>query len=99
MASSFALSPVQYGPTPGASKHCQPPRNGRISIIVAPGCMGLADSGIMPPMKYWELVADKLSAAGWSWGYCSAVTKRGWRGGLLTLIAKVADTLCILTNC
>src|SRR5438093_12415577 len=67
MASSFALSPVQYGPTPGASKHCQPPRNRRISIIVAPGCMGLADSGIMPPMKYWELVADKLSAAGWSW--------------------------------
>jgi hypothetical protein len=40
---------------------------------------GLADSGIMPPMKYWEMVADKLSAAGWSWGYCSAVTKDGWR--------------------
>ena len=30
-------------------------------------------------MKYWEAVADKLSAAGWSWGYCSAVTKDGWR--------------------
>ena len=29
-------------------------------------------------MKYWEIVADKLSAAGWSWGYCSAVTKDGW---------------------
>ena len=25
-------------------------------------------------MKYWEIVADKLSAAGFSWGYCSAVT-------------------------
>jgi hypothetical protein len=24
-------------------------------------------------------VADKLSAAGWSWGYCSAVTPNGWR--------------------
>ena len=24
-------------------------------------------------MKYWEIVADKLSAAGWSWGYRSAV--------------------------
>jgi len=23
----------------------------------------------MPPVKYWEIVADKLSAAGWSWGY------------------------------
>jgi len=31
-------------------------------------CAGLADSGIMPPVKYWEIVADKLSAAGWSWG-------------------------------
>src|SRR5438132_13049620 len=33
----------------------------------------------MTPMKYWEIVADKLSAAGWSWGYCSAVTQDGWR--------------------
>ena len=31
------------------------------------------------PMKYWEIVADKLSAAGWSWGYYSAVTRDGWR--------------------
>jgi hypothetical protein len=30
-------------------------------------------------MKYWEIIADKLSAAGWSWGYCSAVTHHGWR--------------------
>jgi hypothetical protein len=30
-------------------------------------------------MKYWEVIADKLHAAGWSWGYCSAVTKDGWR--------------------
>jgi hypothetical protein len=30
-------------------------------------------------MKYWEIVADQLSAAGWSWGYCSAVTRDGWR--------------------
>jgi hypothetical protein len=29
-------------------------------------------------MKYWEIVADKLSAAGWSWSYCSAVTRDGW---------------------
>jgi len=47
----------------GASKHCQPPRNGRISITVLLCCTGLADSGIMRPMKYWEIVADKLSAA------------------------------------
>jgi len=30
-------------------------------------------------MKYWEILPDKPSAAGWSWGYCSAVTRDGWR--------------------
>jgi hypothetical protein len=30
-------------------------------------------------MQYWEVIADKLSAAGWSWGYCSAVTRDRWR--------------------
>ena len=30
-------------------------------------------------MKYWEVIADKLHGSGWSWGYCSAVTKDGWR--------------------
>jgi len=30
-------------------------------------------------MKYWEIVGRKLSAAGWTWGYCSAVTADGWR--------------------
>jgi hypothetical protein len=24
-------------------------------------CIGIALSGIMPPMKYWEIVADKFS--------------------------------------
>jgi len=37
----------------------------------------------MPPMKYWELIADKLYAAGWSWGIAAlsrdASTNR-WRG-------------------
>jgi hypothetical protein len=30
-------------------------------------------------MKYWEIMAVNLGKAGWSWGYCSAVTKDGWR--------------------
>ena len=29
-------------------------------------------------MKYWEIIADKLSAAGWTWGYYSTVTQHGW---------------------
>jgi hypothetical protein len=28
-------------------------------------------------MKYWELIADKLSASGWSWGCVSAVDSEG----------------------
>ena len=28
-------------------------------------------------MKYWELVADKLSKAGWSLGWVSAVDSQG----------------------
>jgi len=32
----------------------------------------------MPPMKYWEVIADKLSAAGWTCGYCSAATQNSW---------------------
>jgi len=35
----------------------------------------------MPPTKCWEIVADKLSAAGFSWGCCSAVTRDGWGWG------------------
>jgi len=30
-------------------------------------------------MNYWEIITDKLGTAGWSSGYCSAVTKDGWR--------------------
>ena len=28
-------------------------------------------------MKYWEIIADNLSKAGWSWGCVSAVDTRG----------------------
>jgi len=38
-----------------------------------------AMDGIMPPMKYWEIIAGKLTAAGVSWGYCSAVAFHRWR--------------------
>jgi len=52
-----------------------------LSWLLAP-LTGFANSGIMSPVKYWEIGADKLSAAGWSWGYCSAVTRQAG-GGLL----------------
>jgi hypothetical protein len=28
-------------------------------------------------VKYWEIIADNLSKAGWSWGCVSAVDSRG----------------------
>ena len=37
------------------------------------------------PVKYWEVIADNLSKAGWSWGYVSALDCEGltiWIVGL-----------------
>ena len=28
-------------------------------------------------LKYWEIIADNLSKAGWSWGYVSAIDSNG----------------------
>ena len=28
-------------------------------------------------LKYWEIIADNLSKAGFSWGYVSAIDSRG----------------------
>jgi hypothetical protein len=28
-------------------------------------------------VKYWEIIAEKLSKAGWSWGYVSSVDSCG----------------------
>src|SRR5439155_15734772 len=30
-----------------------------------------------PRVKYWEIIADNLSEAGWSWGFVSAVDSSG----------------------
>jgi hypothetical protein len=35
-------------------------------------------------MKYWEIIADKLSENGWTWGYYTAVTSDGWRSAVDT---------------
>jgi hypothetical protein len=49
-------------------------RNAELLFVPSSGDENGSDS-----MKYWEVVADKLHAAGWSWGYGSAATKDGWR--------------------
>jgi hypothetical protein len=46
-----------------------------VHIILALPCR--EQKGQNPSMKYWELVADKLSKAGWSLGWVSAVDSEG----------------------
>jgi hypothetical protein len=56
-------------------------------------------------VKYWEIIADNLSKAGWSWGCVSAVDSNGQtifvadahRGGGKRFIvrAKFADELSV----
>jgi hypothetical protein len=51
-------------------------------------------------VKYWEIIADNLSKAGWSWGCISPCIAKGERSGLLTHIAAMeTGTLCGRTNC
>jgi hypothetical protein len=37
----------------------------------------LSDSLSSVPMKFWEIIADNLSKAGWSWGCVSAIDSNG----------------------
>jgi len=30
-------------------------------------------------VKYWEIIADNLSKAGWSWGCISSTDHEGWQ--------------------
>ena len=34
-----------------------------------------------PELKYWEIIADNLSEAGWSWGIVSAIDCEGEQSG------------------
>jgi hypothetical protein len=40
-------------------------------------------------VRYWEIIADKLSKASWSWGGSQPWIPKGERSGLLTRIAFV----------
>jgi hypothetical protein len=41
--------------------------------------------------RYWEIIADKLSKAGWSWGWVSAVDALG-RTIFVADVHQAADT-------
>jgi len=47
-------------------------------------------------MKYWEIIADNLSNAGWSCGCVSAVDSEGEQSGFQMLTAMMeGDSLCV----
>jgi len=45
-------------------------------------------------VEYWEIIADNLSEAGWSWGCVSGVDSNGRTISLLTRIATESVSLC-----
>ena len=40
-------------------------------------CHVVGEAGRIRRVKYWEIIADNLSKAGWSWGCVSAVDRDG----------------------
>jgi hypothetical protein len=47
-------------------------------------------------VKYWEIIADNLTKAGWSWGCVPALDSAGERSGLLTHIATTESvSFCV----
>jgi len=52
-------------------------------------------------MKKWEIIADNLSKAGWSWGCVSAIDrKKAAPSGLLTRIVTTDGvSLCTPMKC
>jgi len=51
-------------------------------------------------VKQWEVIADNLSKAGWSWGLCvSSGLRADEQLGSQTHIATTESVLCVRTNC
>ena len=50
-----------------------------LTLMVSFLALWCQDSACDYHIKYWETIADMLSANGWSWGYCHAATRHDWR--------------------
>jgi hypothetical protein len=46
-------------------------------------------------LVHWEIIAANLSKAGWSYGYVSALDRKGAQSGLWTLIATESVSLSV----
>jgi hypothetical protein len=49
----------------------------------------------LAPVKYWEIIADNLSKAGWSLGWCRLWIQRDEQSGLWTGIATESVSSCV----
>jgi hypothetical protein len=48
-------------------------------------------------VRYWEIIADRVSASGWSWGCIAAIDSEGGElSGLLMRIATTARGLSLV---
>jgi hypothetical protein len=88
MAASFALSSSIRGYTPGTSKHCQPPRQERISMMVTLCCTGLAESGIISAN---EILGDRCTAAFTRHANCSGYVHLHMDATIKELLASLWD--------
>jgi len=60
-----------------------------------PWTVRIAKTGSVPRVKYWEIIADSLSKAAWSWAVSQRLIPTGERSGLLTPIAATENvSLC-----
>ena len=49
----------------------------RARSVPLPDCLPKSSGGTIRRVKHWEIIADNLSKAGWSWGCGSAVDSNG----------------------
>jgi hypothetical protein len=65
-----------------------------LTLMVSFLALWCQDSACDYHIKYWETIADKLRANGWSWGYCHAATRHDWR-----FIVEMVGYIIDLTSC
>jgi len=49
-------------------------------------------------MKYWEIIADNLRKAGWSWGFISSTGQRGRQFWVVALERKEFGRFIVRAN-
>jgi hypothetical protein len=74
---SLILARPKSGVMPEILPHCERPNNPKLLDQALLDCAPKSKKGTMRRVKRWEIIADNLSKAGWSWGYVSAIDSEG----------------------